>query len=133
MRSILVVLVGSLVLGGCAVRSSRITAPNLAQALAANPERYVVVDVRSDREWNGVRGYIEGASHIAWPGVKERAGEIEAGPDQEVILVCFTGHRSRWAMDAVSEAVDVPVRDLKGGMMAWWRRDFPVVVEESAE
>lgn len=117
---------------GC-VTAHRMQADALAAALASEPDRYVVVDVRSDGEWAGSGGHIPGATHLAWPGVKERAAEIVARPDQTVVLVCFTGHRSLWAMEAVEAAVEGPVVDLKGGMMAWWGRSLPVTVEPAAE
>jgi rhodanese-related sulfurtransferase len=47
------------------------------------------------------------------------------------VLVCFTGHRSRWALSAVDAAVEGPVIDLRGGMLQWWGRKLPVVVERA--
>lgn len=122
-----------LLLVGCAARGSRIGANELARELEAHPEQYVVVDVRSDREWSGPKGHIPGASHHAYPGVQKAADAIEASPEQTVVLVCFTGHRSQWSMPEVKAAHEGPVVDLKGGMMAWWRRDLPVEVEADPE
>jgi rhodanese-related sulfurtransferase len=107
----------------------RIPADTLARALAERPDDYVVVDVRSEGEWSGSAGHIPGALHRPWPGVKETAASIPARPDQTVVLVCFTGHRSQWAMEAVDAALESPVIDLRGGMMSWWSRGLPVVVE----
>lgn len=107
----------------------RIRADVLADALHREPDRYVVIDVRSDSEWFASGGHIADATHLAWPGIQDRAAEIVARPDQTVVLVCFTGHRSRWAMEAVDAAVEGPVLDLRGGMLAWWGRRLPVVVE----
>lgn len=117
----------ALLLAGCA--HDRIAARVLAEGLAATPDKYVVVDVRSDGEWAGSGGHIEQAGHLAWPGVKERAAEIVAPPEQTVVLVCLTGHRSRWAMEAVRAAVPAEVIDLRGGMMSWWASNLPVVRE----
>lgn len=117
------------VLAGCGAKGERMAARELYRALEERPGDFVVVDVRSEREWRGPRGHLAGASHHAWPDVKRTAGEIVARPDQTVVLVCFTGHRSQWAMEAVAAAVEAKVVDLRGGMMAWWRHDLPVVVE----
>lgn len=105
----------------------RIPPRALADGIAAEPERYVLVDVRSDGEWDG--GHIAGAQHVAWPGVKERAGEIVARPEQTVVLVCLSGHRSRWAMEAVRAALPNEVIDLRGGMLAWWGAGLPTIRE----
>ena len=113
-------------LTGCAA-GDRVRPETLATSLG--DARFYVVDVRSDREWQGPRGHVPGATHLAWPEVTREAGSLAPGPDQTVVLVCYTGHRSRWSMRAVREAVTVPVVDLKGGMLAWWKRDLPVSVE----
>ncbi|MBX2799854.1 MAG: rhodanese-like domain-containing protein [Myxococcales bacterium] len=120
-----------LLAAGCASSIPRIDAPDLARALEENPEHYVVVDVRSQREWRGKRGHIAGALHLPYPGVKDRIDEIDVMPGQQIVLVCFTGHRSRWSYEAVQQAVDVPVKDLRGGMMSWWRHDLPTEVERT--
>lgn len=118
-----------LLLAAAALAADRISARDLADALAAEPDRYVVVDVRSDGEWAWRAGHIPQASHLAWPGVKERAAEIQAAPGQTVVLVCFTGHRSEWAKEAVRAATGAPVIDLRGGMIRWWLAGLPVVRE----
>ena len=97
------------------------------EAVAETPDHYMLVDVRSDGEWNG--GHIAGAQHLARPGIKERAGEIVARPDQTVVLVCLSGHRSRWAMESVRAAVPNEVIDLRGGMLAWWTAGLPTIRE----
>lgn len=119
-----------LLLLGCA--KDRIPAQALADGISADPGAYYVVDVRSEREFTGPRGHIEGATHLPWPaGVRDHADELAPEPGQTVVLVCYTGHRSRWAMERVRDAVDNEVIDLKGGMMKWWGRDLPVVTEPS--
>jgi len=124
-------LLSTVLLSGCA--KDRIRAPALAQALAENPEKYVIVDVRSDREWSGNRGHIAQATHNGFPGIRKTANTIQATADQTVVLVCFTGHRSRWSMGPVRAAVPGPVIDLRGGMISWWRHDLPVVVEPGSK
>ena len=110
----------------CTAKTDRVTALELHRAMGERPTDFVVVDVRSDREWTGRGGHIPGAVHHPFPAVKQTAAEIDARPDQTVVLVCFTGHRSQWSMDAVRDAHPGEVLDLKGGMMAWWRRNLPV-------
>lgn len=118
-------------LAACA-HGPRIPPRTLAAALAEHPDAYVVVDVRSDGEWAGAPGHIPGATHLAWPGVKERAAEIEARPDQTVVLVCLSGHRSQWAWESVRAAVPGKLADLRGGMVGWWAAGLPTEREPHA-
>ncbi len=117
----------------CGRDPSRIPARTLARQLEETPERYALIDVRSRGEWRASTGHIEGAQHLAWPGIKKRAAEIEVLPGQEIVLICLTGHRSQWAQEAVATAwPEVPIRDLRGGMVAWWARRLGVVREGSS-
>lgn len=118
-------LTAVLLTAGCAAKSGRITATELYDALRERPGEYVVVDVRSDREWNARKGHIRGAQHVPFGEIDERVSEIRAQPDQTVVLVCFTGHRSQWAMDEVKAHHEGEVIDLKGGMIKWWAKDLP--------
>lgn len=125
----LVVLLASTLLAGC-VAKDRIRADDLARALAEQRERYYIVDVRSTGEFEGSRGHIEGAVPLPWPkAVRERSQSLSPASDQTVVLICLTGHRSRWAMNRVRAAVPNEVIDLKGGMLKWWGGGYPVVVE----
>ena len=118
-------LLPGLALAGCA-KPDRIDALALHTALEERPTEYYVVDVRSRAEFNARGGHIVGATHIPYPGVKTRTHEITASPHQTVVLICLTGHRSRWALRAVREAVEATVVDLRGGMVAWWQKKLPV-------
>lgn len=112
----------------------RVTARELAASLARDPDAWLVVDVRSASEFRATGGHIADAVHLAYPGIKEAAATALHPTDgQTIVLVCFTGHRSQWSMDAVAAATGAPVVDLKGGMLAWWAADLPVVVEPDAE
>lgn len=127
-------LAALLLLGGCTVDATRIRPKALARALAEDPGRYALVDVRSEGEWRASTGHLAGAQHLAWPGVKEQAAAIAVEPGQTIVLICLTGHRSQWAKDAVQTAwPDVPVMDLRGGMAAWWASRLGVVREGRTE
>lgn len=117
-----------LLVAGCA--RDRIAPEALAEGLRSEPSSYDIVDVRSEREFHHTRGHIDGATHLPWPsGVRDHADALTPAEGQTVVLVCFTGHRSRWAIERVRAAVDNEVIDLRGGMMRWWARDLPVVSE----
>lgn len=126
-------LLSLLPLAACAHDPAHIPARALHTMLLEDPARYAVVDVRSHGEFHGSLGHIPDTQHVAWPAVKETAPQIQVTPGQEIVLICFTGHRSRWSMPYVQEAwPDNPVRDLRGGMIAWWARGLPVAREPHA-
>lgn len=100
----------------------RMPAGALFEALATQRGHWVVVDVRSEAEWRG--GHIPGALHLPYPGVRQ--APIPIRPDQELVLVCLSGHRSIWAMDEVKARLPgIRVRDLDGGMISWWGAGYP--------
>jgi rhodanese-related sulfurtransferase len=107
--------------------TDRIAAASLHRALKAEPERFVVVDVRTALEFRAPTGRIAGAMSRPWPGTDRAATELGIEPGQTVVLVCLTGHRSRFPMPAFRAAnPEATVVDLAGGMLAWWAAGLPV-------
>ena len=81
-----------------------------------------LLDVREDYEWQA--GHAPGAHHIPLAELEARQGEL---PETEQILViCHTGGRSRFATDALIRA-DYAAANVTGGMDAWQASGGPVV------
>jgi thiosulfate/3-mercaptopyruvate sulfurtransferase len=112
----------------------------------------VVLDVRSDGEWNGSstrgnkrQGHMPGAVHIEWmhnltPDDLRRyknADELKAmfeaagvAPDKEVITVCQGGIRAAQAAFTLSLLGYDKVRNYDGSFGDWGNRDdTPIVVD----
>lgn len=95
--------------------------------LAAETERYQVVDVRYPNEWEA--GHIEGSVHIPVDYVYERIGELDAG--RPVVTVCLSGARSaEAAKDLAAEGFQV--ESLEGGMRAWVAQGLAIVRSDGA-
>jgi len=96
---------------------------DLQQRLARG-EKFRVIDVRSDGEWNG--GHIDGARHIMGGFLADRAAELENGNDP-IAVICGAGYRSTVAASILERAGIGPVFNVTGGMGAWERAGLPTV------
>ena len=88
-------------------------------------EKWVLVDVREDGEWE--KGHIPGAIHLG-RGVLERDIE-KAVParDTPIVLQCGGGFRSALAADNLQKMGYTQVVSLDGGFRGWTEAGLPVV------
>ena len=99
------------------------------QERVARGERWVLVDVREDREWDA--GHLPAATHLG-KGVIERDIEVTF-PDKNtpLVLQCGGGFRSALAADALQKLGYTYVVSLDGGYRGWIERGLPVVTEQA--
>ena len=95
-------------------RVERLTAPTLAQQLAAEPSP-VVVDVRAEGEWGG--GHIDGSQNVPLNHLAERLDEIPA--DRPIVVHCASDYRSSIAASVLALHGFDRVSALVGGIGAW--------------
>jgi rhodanese-related sulfurtransferase len=86
-------------------------------ARLARGDRFHLVDVREDNEWN--KAHLPGAIHIG-KGILERDVE-KTIPDQgaEIVLYCGGGYRSALAADALQKMGYTNVLSMDGGFTGW--------------
>ena len=96
------------------VRSSRLTAAELAERLRTVPD-VVVVDVRGAGERE--RGAIPGAVHVPLAHLLDDIGTLD--PARPTVVYCGGGYRSSIAASALAAAGFGDVSDLLGGYEAW--------------
>jgi len=100
------------------------TVHDLARRLASPDHGLLVLDVRSDDEWN--EGYIAGARH-------RFAGEIAQGAappvDREtpVAVICGSGYRSSVAASLLQQRGYDRLINITGGMGAWNEANLPTI------
>ena len=82
----------------------------------------VLIDVREQHEYRA--GHIHAAKLIPLGLLTTRLGEIPQ--DRPVILVCRSGNRSSVATDLLLRAGYTRVANMRGGMLAWQQRGYPV-------
>ncbi len=102
----------------------RETTPEAVRRRQETGERFHLIDVREDNEWD--RGRALGAIHMG-KGIIER--DIErAIPDreEEIILYCGGGFRSALAADILAKMGYTNVVSMDGGWKRWRDLGFPV-------
>ena len=93
-------------------------------ARVAAGERFVLVDVREDREWDA--GRLPGALHMG-KGIIER--DVEAtipDPATPVVLYCGGGFRSVLVCDSLQKLGYTHCLSLDDGWRGWNERGLPV-------
>lgn len=115
---------GFLALVAAAKRRIRETTPEEVHGRLAAGERFHLIDVRENGEWQ--RGRIAGAVHLG-KGIIERDIE-QAIPDHDatIVLYCGGGFRSALAAAALGEMGYRNVLSMDGGWRVWCERGLPV-------
>lgn len=98
--------------------------PAELQARLQRGERFRIVDVRTDGEWQA--GHIGGATHIMGGFLPERAAEL-GGVGESIAIICGAGYRSTVAASVLERAGIGPVYNITGGMNAWRSAGLPTV------
>jgi rhodanese-related sulfurtransferase len=102
----------------------RETTPEEVRRRQEAGERFHLIDVREDAEWQ--QGHVRGAMHLG-KGIIER--DIERtipDRDADVVLYCGGGFRSALAADALGQMGYRNVRSMDGGWRRWTALGYPV-------
>jgi len=103
-------------------RVDEISAFQLNERLAEQPQPQIV-DVRSRAEWR--RSHIAGAVNVPLPELKRRLDELHLDRERPVVAICLSAHRSIPAVRLLQLRGFSDAVQLQGGMLAWWREEFP--------
>ncbi len=79
----------------------------------------VLIDVRSEEEFNGTLGHIEGSKLIPLDKLSENIPTLEQYKNENIIVVCRSGVRSTTAAALLTGMGFEKVSNLRGGMLAW--------------
>jgi glyoxylase-like metal-dependent hydrolase (beta-lactamase superfamily II)/rhodanese-related sulfurtransferase len=82
----------------------------------------LVVDVRTDAEWNVAN--IDGSVHMPLISLLDKVDSLPR--DRELVILCATGNRSSTAASLLSQRGVTHVTDLAGGIEAWQKQHLPV-------
>jgi hydroxyacylglutathione hydrolase len=100
---------------GLATASYETMSAEALKAAATRGDAPLIVDVRSEREWNA--GHIDGALHIPLGELTKRAAEIPR--DRPVATMCEAGYRAALAASMLARAGIDRLSSVTGGMAAW--------------
>ncbi|HSD64337.1 MAG TPA: rhodanese-like domain-containing protein [Ignavibacteriaceae bacterium] len=92
----------------------------------------VILDVRTPEELTGPLGKIDGVINIPVQQLDKRIDELNNYKDQEIAVICRTGHRSAIAAKILSANGFTKVENVEGGMTAY-RQDQKIIKRQKTE
>ena len=78
----------------------------------------VVLDVRTEEEYYGPLGHINGSILIPINELEDRLSELNDYKEKTIYVVCRSGNRSGFGKDILNENNFTAV-NVDGGMLAW--------------
>ncbi len=81
-------------------------------------ENTFVLDVRTEAEFYGPLGHIEGATLIPIDELSSRMNELNEVKDKDIYVVCRSGNRSNVGKNILRENSFHAI-NVDGGMLAW--------------
>ncbi len=94
----------------------------VAQAAEKRDQGAFILDVRQPEEW--VQFHIPDATLIPLGELPNRLNEVPK--DQEIVVVCRTGHRSAQGRDILRNAGFTQVTSMAGGVTQWQAQELPI-------
>jgi len=107
-------------------RASHATSPapatiDVREAWARARKGAHLIDVRSEREFAG--GHPKGARNL--PPARIKAGDTGLALEDEILVVCLSGHRSPRQARRLAAMGYSNVANVSGGLLAWRRAGLP--------
>ena len=90
-----------------------------ARALIDSDNPPLIIDVRTEKEYNGALGHIRGARLIPLNVLEDSLAVLNVYRDSTILTVCKIGYRSGIAAKELHDNGFKNVHNLAGGMVAW--------------
>lgn len=118
---------GVLLVGGAFVAlagdAPKMEPDQLLEALKAKQDKVLVLDVRSEEEYQG--GHVPGAVNIPYDQLPGRVDEVKSQQADRIVVYCESGRRAGKAEATLQEAGFENVYDLDGHMRGWREQKRP--------
>ena len=111
-----------------AVDTPSISQQALLTALKAPEHNIIILDVRSEEEYN--QGHINNAINVSHDMVEEKLGQLAQYKDSTVVVYCRSGRRAGIAEAVLSKSCFNHIRHLTGDMNGWLEAKLPVVINK---
>lgn len=114
--AVIVIIAGFIVYQS--IQPAKISLPaevSIVQAAEKRDQGAFILDVRQPEEWQ--QFHIPGATLIPLGELPNRLNEVPK--DQEIVVVCRTGHRSAQGRDILLNAGFPKVTSMTGGVTEW--------------
>ena len=105
-----------------AAAGARVETIDVNEAFARQKRGAKLIDVRSPAEFRGSRP--KGARNV--PPALIKHDETGLGRDDELLIICLSGHRSPRQAKHLAGAGFSNVTNVHGGLMAWKKAGLPV-------
>ena len=89
-------------------------------------QNILLLDVRSEADFNGEQGHIAEATLLPLEQLKQRLNEFEFYKNQPVVTICRTDKRSCSAAKILSNAGFENVKVARMGMTDWNKHQYPI-------
>ncbi len=99
----------------------------LQQELENNKE-LLLVDLRSESDYQGEPGHIDGAINIPLERLQDQLSALDSHLDKPVALICSGERHSKKAAHLLKRKGFSLVYVVKGGMQKWINRGFPLAL-----
>ena len=96
---------------------------DVEQAAAKRDGGAFMLDVRTAEEWNEI--HIPGATHIPLDELENRLSEVPK--DQEIVVYCRSGNRSKPGAETLVNAGYTNVSSMAGGVKEWKAAGYPTI------
>jgi rhodanese-related sulfurtransferase len=83
----------------------------------------LILDVRTRIEWEASR--VAGAVNVPVTELNAKLDALALQKDRPTVAICLSAHRSIPAVRLLKAHGIANVRQLKGGMRAWWKAGLP--------
>ena len=121
---LLIAVLGALFIGRPAQETTSLPAEiSVDQAHDLYNQGVFILDVRTQEEWDEY--HIPNATLIPLDELPDRLDEVPT--DQEVVVVCRSGNRSKQGRDILEQAGYEQVTSMSGGLNSWQAQGYPVV------
>ena len=87
-----------------------------AKEIMDSQEGHVILDVREQDEYDA--GHIPGAILIPYTQIEDKADEMLPDKDQQILVYCRSGRRSKIAAEALAELGYTNIKEF-GGIIDW--------------
>jgi rhodanese-related sulfurtransferase len=95
---------------------------SVAQAFEKYQQGAFFLDVRTQAEWD--EGHL--TRSVLIPLDELQNGLVELPRDQEIVVICRSGNRSKEGAEILRAAGFTRVTSVNGGLQAWVAADYPV-------
>ncbi len=105
-----------------------IKAEDLAKRINRNDD-FLLVDVRQPDELTSSLGHIRGSVNVPMLSLNTRMPKVASNKHREIVLICRSDHRARFAADLLKRAGYTNLKVLEGGMISWNKLGLPSLKE----